>query len=337
MPRKPKSKDLPAEEAQVKVQDTAQPATVQTASATDTAPENATEPSEKELEALAKGKNRTHTEALGDAWVVLTGQHPAAIIGQIAATVMHEGGTRPSWQWKRSGKDHVLLAWPQEQPVRAAVLVAGDEGEKLRPVSAMPLLEGLPNDLTVEDVHPWISGLEANVAVGMLEDKNPMWFFDPLYGRDKDDLTPGVTHTFLLAGLAYQLRKALLDEITITKGPRYEAYAAAWLAENPDKQRLDVPPLKVDVSNRHIIMPGRSFCEYQIRATVEHVQDAQLEKMPVTILYLTFPFEDRQPMKLPVYASKMVLGDYQPQKGDAVEAYVWLQGRIIDIDTGMQQ
>lgn len=38
--------------------------------------------------------------------------------------------------------------------VRAAVLVAGEEGEKLAPVTATPLLEGLPNDLTVDDVHP---------------------------------------------------------------------------------------------------------------------------------------------------------------------------------------
>ena len=35
-------------------------------------------------------------------------------------------------------------------------------------------------------------------------------------------------HTFLLAGLALGLRKALLDEITITQGVRYEAYAEAW-------------------------------------------------------------------------------------------------------------
>ena len=173
-------------------------------------------PTAEELEAKLAAANRGHTETLGDAWAVLTGQNPAAIMGQIATTVMHDGGTRPSWQWKRDGKDHILLAWPQDQPVRAAVLVAGEEGEKLAPVTATPLLEGLPNDLTVDNVHPWQTGVEANVAVTMLEGKNPMWFYDPLYGRDKDDLTPGVMHTFLLAGLALGLRKALLDEITIT-------------------------------------------------------------------------------------------------------------------------
>lgn len=294
-------------------------------------------PSAEELAAQMAAANRAHTESLGDAWAVLTGQNPASIMGQIAATVMHEGGTRPSWQWKRDGKDHLLLAWPQDQPVRAAVLVAGEEGEKLAPVTATPLLEGLPNDLMVEEVHPWHTGVEANVAVSMLEGKSPMWFYDPLYGRDKDDLTPGVTHTFLLAGLAFGLRKAMLDEITITQGVRYEAYAEAWLAENPGKTRLDVPPLKVDVSKRHMIMPGRNFCEYQMRAVIEEIKDCQLEQMPVKLVYLSFPFDDRQPMRLGVYASKMVLGDYEPQVGHEIDAYVWLQGRIIDIDQGPQQ
>ena len=294
-------------------------------------------PSAEEIAAHLAAANRTHTESLGDAWAVLTGKNPAAIMGQIAATVMHEGGTRPAWQWKRGGKDHILLAWPQDQPVRASVLVAGDEGEKLAPVTATPLLEGLPNDLMVDQVHPWQTGVEANVAVTMVEGKSPMWFYDPLYGRDKDDLTPGVTHTFVLAGLAYGLRKAMLDEITITQGKRYEAYAEIWLADNPGKTRLDVPPLKVDVSKRHMIMPGRNFCEYQMRAIIEEVRDCQLEQMPVKLLYLSFPFDDRQPMRLPVYASKMILGDYEPEVGHEVDAYVWLQGRIIDIEESPQQ
>ena len=291
----------------------------------------------KEAQAAAEGKNRMHYEGLGDAWAVLTGQNPAAIMDQIVSTVLHEGGTRPSWQWKRGSTDHILMAWPQDQPLRASVLVTGEEGEKLTPVSAAPLLDGLPNDLMVDGVHPWENGMGANVAVSMIEGKNPMWFFDPLYGRDRTDLTPGVTHTFLIAGLAFAIRKALLDQMTITQGPQYEAYAEQWLEANPGQGRLDVPPLQVDVSDRHMIMPGRNFCEYQMRAVIEEVQDCQLEKMPVKALYLTFPFENRQPMRLVIYASKMVLGDLEPEAGQAIDAYIWLQGRIIDIDEGPQQ
>ena len=287
--------------------------------------------------AQAEGKNRAHYEGLGDAWGVLTGQNPAAIMGQIVSTVLHEGGTRPSWQWKRGATDHILMAWPQNQPLRASVLVVGEEGEKLTPITAVPLLDGLPNDVMVDSVYAWENGMGANVAVSMIEGKSPMWFFDPLYGRDRTDLTPGVTHTFLIAGLAFAIRKALLDKMTITQGPQYEVYAEQWLEANPDKGRLDVPPLQVDVSDRHMIMPGRNFCEYQMRAIIEEVEDYQLDKMPVKALYLTFPFENRQPMRLVIYASKMVLGDLEPEAGQAIDAYIWLQGRIIDIDEGPQQ
>lgn len=298
----------------------------------------AKEKSQRETENLSAEKinltqGRLHGEGSGDAWLVLTGQNPALIMPQIVGTVIAEGGTRPVWQWKIGNREYILLAWPQDQPIRAAVLLAGEEKEKLKPISAFPLLEGLPNDLTVEDIHPRQHGEGADISVEMLADKNPMWFFDPLYQRDKEDLTPGVTHTFWLAGVALAIRKALLDHITITQGPHYEIYAQEWLAANPDKKRSDVPPLKVEIKDRHIIMPGRHFGEYQIRGVIERMEDWQFEKMPVKALYLNFPFDNRPPLRLVVYASKFSLGDYEPAVGHEIESYVWLQGRIIDLDT----
>ena len=289
-------------------------------------------PTPEEIEAMLEGRNRTHFEGLGDAWGVLTGQNPAHVVPQVLGTVLSEGGTRPAWRWKRKNVEQALMAWPKDQPIRAAALFAGTEGERMYPKNVLPLLEGLPNDLTVEAVHPWENGFCANVAVSMQEDKNPMWFCDPLYTRDQDDLTPGVTHTFLLSGLAFHIRKALLDELTITQGPRYEAYAEAWLGENPGKSRLDIPPLKIDVAGKHIILPGRNFAEYQIRAMVEKVQDCQLERMPVKILYFRFPFENRPPLLLPLYVSQLTLNGLDPREGMEVDAYIWLQGRIIDLD-----
>ena len=287
----------------------------------------------EQVQAIVSGANRTHAEGLGDAWAVVLGRNPAALMPQVISTVLHEGGTRPSWQWKRSGKEYVLMAWPREESLRASVLMrAEEEGGQLRPCDAVPLLEGQPNDLTVENVHPWENGCGADVAVSMIEGKNPMWLYDPLYLRDKDDLTPGITHTFTLAGLCFAVRKALLDDVTITQGPQYEAYAADWLAAHPGTGRLDVPPLKVSMKGRRMIMPGRRFCEYQIRGEVEEVRQGQLEQMPITLMYLRFPFDEREPMLLPVYASKMVLGDYEPKAGDEIDAYVWLQGRVIDFD-----
>lgn len=279
-----------------------------------------------------KMPGRIHVEGLGDVWAALTGRNPREIMPQVVATVLQEGGTRPPWQWKKGGREYVLMAWPQEGPVRAAVLVAGEDGGQLKPVTAVPLLEGLPADLLVDSVHPRNEGLGADVAVSMIEGENPMWFFDPLYSRDKDDLTPGVTHTFWLAAVAFGIRKALLDEVAITSGEDFEEHAKKWLLENPDKSRLDVPPLKLVVKDRHFIMPGRNYCEYQLRARVEKVEDYTFEKMPLKALYLEFPFENRANLHLVLFASKMTLGDYEPAVGEEIEAYAWFQGRIIDLE-----
>ncbi|MDD6181539.1 MAG: hypothetical protein PUB01_05660 [Desulfovibrionaceae bacterium] len=275
---------------------------------------------------------RIHNEALGQQWAVLVGD-PRAVMDQIVGTVLHEGRTRAAWQFTNGrGQEHVLMAWPPDQPVRAGVLMAGEAGKNLRPRSAMPILEGLPNDLTVEATHAWHTGVEGDVAVTMLEGKNPMWFYTPTFYRDAQELTPGVTHTFVLAGLAYGLRKALVDDMTITQGPRYEAHCVAWLAANPGKSRTDVPPLKVRLAGRKMIMPGQAYGEYQIRTTVQGVESCRLDKADITMLRVSFEFEDRPPLQLMIYVPSSLLGDYQPAEGDEIEAYVWLQGRIIDFD-----
>lgn len=276
--------------------------------------------------------SRIHSDSLGDAWRALTGQNPAAIMPQIIGTVLHEGGTRPPWQWRSSGQEYIMMAWPQEQPVRAAILMGGPEGGQLKPITATPLLEGVPNDLTVEEIHPRKSGMGADVAVSMVEGKRPMWFFDPFYGRDKNDLTPGVTHTFWLAGLAFGIRKALLDYVTLTQGPDFQVYAGEWLKDNPGKTSADVPPLKVEIKDKHFIMPGRFYGEYQLRAVIDEISECQLEKMPVKLLYLNFPFDNRPALRLPLYASDHVLGSLKVEKGMEIEAYGWLQGRIIDLE-----
>lgn len=70
------------------------------------------------------------------------------------------------------------------------------------------MAEGLPNDAKVAETHPWKVGVGGNVAVTMTEGRSPMWFYDPVFERDYDMLTEGVTQTFLLSGVCLSIRKA---------------------------------------------------------------------------------------------------------------------------------
>ncbi len=273
---------------------------------------------------------RRHVEMLGRQWAVLVG-NPKAMLPQVLGTIIHSGGTRPCWQRKDAQGECMLMAWPEDQPLRAATVLKGATEADLKPASAMPLMEGYPNDFEVHSTVPWQSQVEANVGVTVLEGDRPLWFYDPLYFRDKEDLTPGVTHTFLLSGLALGIRRALLDEMTITQGPLYESHASAWLEQNPDKSRLDVPPLKLNLAGKQIIMPGREFCEYEVRSTISEVQTCMLDKLEVTMLRMGFPMPDRDPVFVLVYVPTPMLKDYTPKPGDEVDAYIWLQGRIADV------
>ena len=95
------TKKSKAEQVEEKVQDAA-PAAEQAEQMEGA--DAARQPSEEELKAMLRGENRQHDEALGDAWAVLLGQNPMAVMPQVVGTVLHDGGTRPAWQWKRSGK-----------------------------------------------------------------------------------------------------------------------------------------------------------------------------------------------------------------------------------------
>lgn len=286
---------------------------------------------QEDMHNAALTDTRGHHEGLGDQWAVLVG-NPAQLMPQILGTVIHSGGTRPAWQAKHNGKEYVMMAWPEEEPIRAASIMSGPVDGELKPATAVPLLEGLPNDFSVDRIHMWENGVAADVAVVMEGSEKPLWFYTPTYFRDSQSLiTPGVTYTFMLAGLAYGMRRALLDTITITQGPRYEAYAAAWLEENPGKKRLQVPPLQMDVAGSRLIMPGNNYCEYQIRATVEKVETSHLDKEIVHMVHVTFPMEGRAPLEIMVYVPSRVLeAGYEPKAGDEIDAYVWLQGRILD-------
>jgi len=273
---------------------------------------------------------REHIEGLGDPWATLLA-NPVELMPQVLGTVLEAGGTRPAWQAKYRDQEYMLMAWPQENPVRAAVIVRGEEGGKLTPATATPLLEGTPNDMTIEDLYPWSNGVEANVAACRNEDAHPLWFYTPFYFRDREALmTPGVRHTFMLAGLAYGVRKALLDDMTITQGSHFEVWAEKWLEENPDKTRLDVPPLKIPLHGACVLLPSPQYTVYQLRAPILAMLECELSGEKIYILRLAFGLDTPQPLDLPLYAPARVCKNYVPKEGDEIDAIMWLQGRLLD-------
>jgi len=271
-----------------------------------------------------------HFEGLGDKWHCLLDEPEKELPG-LATVVAAQGGTREAWQRKTDTLETVLMAFPPTEPIRGAIVLQGKPEGEMKVKSIVPLMEGLPNDMTIEESRPWKNKAEGVVSARRNEDGEPVWFYTPTLFRDAADLTPGVRQTILLSGLALGIRRALLDEMTITAGPDYEQHAAFWLEEHPEQTRLDVPPLKVSLAGARILQGGNFASEYQLRAPVTSVEETTFGPQKVYMLHLRFGVNTENPIELMVYVpEKRIEGNYVPKAGDEIDGYIWLQGRMLD-------
>lgn len=281
-----------------------------------------------------------HVEQLTDKWYPLLAA--SAMIPGVVATTLSQGGTRPVWNVEQGETQTMLMAWPERSLLRSAVVIRGPREGKLEPITVTPFLEGFPNLLTVVDAHPWGKGTDREGIQGEVlaqpEDKgDPLWFFDPLFFRDaRVDLTPGVTQTFYLAGLCLGIRRALLDELTVTEGPRYEAHAAQWLEANPGKTRLDVPPLKVPLNGLRALGPTERCSEYQARARIYDVDSFDFGPEGAQEKVYRFGVtlgQNDTPLHFILYAPQRIcVNGYEPREGHEVDVVFWMQGRVVDVD-----
>lgn len=276
-----------------------------------------------------------HEELLVKPWSVLL--NSLKEIPYVMKVVVDEGGTRPIWRTKSGNNENFVMAWPKEPLLRAGIIVGGEVDGKLEPKAIFPFLEGFPNTMRVETTHAWANGVEGEVGCLAGESDQVLWFYNPLFFRDKViDLTEGIEQTFYLSGLCLGLRRALLDEITITSGPYYEVHAEKWLKENPDKTRLDVPALKIDIHGKRILAPTDSACEYQARVVVEEVEEFEFgPKGGGKIYRFVSSFGDKENVRILMFVPEKVCPKgYVPKAGDEVDIIFWMQGRVVDVAEG---
>lgn len=278
-----------------------------------------------------------HLESMGDKWFTL-GVGSEDIPGVISTT-LELGGTRPAWGMKNESAERILMAWPNESLLRTSVLMAGDPKGKLSVAAITPFMEGFANQLTIKDTYAWKGGHAGEILAEAEDFPGLLWFYDPLFFRDAEGDVMGKTCSFLLSGLCFGIRRALLDELTITEGPVYEQYAMEWMKSNPSKTRLDVPPLKLPLKGRNILYPGEHFSEYQCHASIFEVDSFMFgpEKGQIKIYRFGIAFGNpEKPIYAIIYApEKVCQKGYIPAEGDDVDMIFWLQGRVDDQEDGV--
>ncbi|MGN1038470.1 MAG: hypothetical protein ACI4P0_03645 [Mailhella sp.] len=274
-----------------------------------------------------------HIESMGDKWFALG--IGAETIPGVVATTLELGGSRPVWSHKNEHIERILMAWPSDSLLRSSVLMAGKPEGKLSAAAVAPLMEGFANTLTIKDCYRWKDN-HAGEILAAPEEFPPLWFYDPLFYRDAEGDVKEKTCEFLLSGLCFGLRRALLDELTVTQGPAYEKHAIEWMKQHSDKTRLDVPALKIPLKGKTIIDITDHCCEYQCRASIFDVDSFMFGPENTKIKIYRFGIAFGNPEK-PVYAiiyapERICAKGYVPQEGDDVDMIFWMQGRISDTE-----
>ncbi len=281
-----------------------------------------------------------HLENVGDKWAPLLVDVQKELPA-VVNTIIKEGGTRKAWHQIKDNQETILMAYPAESLLKASAVMQGVHEKKLDVVHAVPLLEGIPNYLLILNSYPWKNNVAADVLIHNPAIEKSFWVHNPLYYNDKDDLRNEQPQTVMLSGLVYGIRKALLDDITITSGEAYEKYAIEYLAANPDKSRLDVPPLKRSLQGVQVISLGKNACEYHARAVVRNLQSFDFgpegAKVKIYSFILNLATEE-QPMPVVFYASeKTLMNGLVLEEGMDIDFYFWLQGRVVETTEEVQE
>ena len=273
------------------------------------------------------------------------GNHWEAIIPDIAATLsdllptvvrkgtlagesafdqpLPSGGTRPEKAF--------ALTYP-DTPLRFLTLVATDTSrpEPANVVdSAYPYCaEGLTNRILIDEVKPWLGPIEG-ILSGTSRGGATVTFFDPDFYKNRHRYHPGKAYDFSVAALAYTLAKATQDTITVTGGPVLERERQRLLEINPHADVSHVNSVELSIAGLRCLLPCRAAQDdAEFRTIAEEVGYFEAEGYGFYRIRATLMVPDDVPFAAYIYASETILKGYRPQKGDAIQGILWLQGRL---------
>ena len=228
----------------------------------------------------------------------------------------------PDWSKVR------YLAWPD---VHQAVLLAikENEGRESELVSLFPhCRSGVEHTVTIERVLVWKDGCKAQIegVVGPA----CITFFDTLYGVNRGWYESGRDLQFILTGIAYDARKAPIEEFDI---PPSEVDAS--IREKAKQNGIDLAELPSKIDTRHMQMllpiPDWDRDDYQFHGPVKSVKETVMLNQPGWLVRtaLVRGMEDDREYDFDILITRKAWeGDEPPRAGENIEGAMWLQGYL---------
>ena len=227
------------------------------------------------------------------------------------------------------------LAWP-ETPLRflALCIPRPDKTNSAEYHNGFPFCaEGVEVELRIEDVRPEPDDSVEGCITGYSESMS--WilaFYDPLFLFCRDEYAKGQSFRFSVAALALTIREAEETAIEITQGGMLEMERQRLLRENPLADVESVKSVTIYVpADASILLPINDTPEWsEYRGPVTRIEEFELLGERMLRLWTKVISGENRELTIPVYASRLRLGDYQPAVGDSITGVAWLQGYALD-------
>jgi hypothetical protein len=171
-------------------------------------------------------------------------------------------------------------------------------------VTAFPVGDGATNEATVEGVHEWANGVEAQLELGVAGER--IGAFDAGYfGRDRE-YGAGDDVEVSLSAFAYDLDRAESETVTTEGGEQVSTEGMAGAAP----------------------VEGGDLDEFVFQSTPERVVETTF--LGRTVYRIRLPLvrtDGGADLSVDLYASHHVTG-FRPQEGRDVEGVVWVQTAV---------
>ncbi len=153
-------------------------------------------------------------------------------------------------------------------------------------------------------------------------------FFDPEFFKNRHIYESGKAYDFSVAGIAYVLKPAKQQSLTIDEGPILEMERERLLEEDPNADPNSIIPVELSLAEMRCLLPRELADDSEFRTVIDEAGYFEVEGHGVFRLRATMMIPDDHHFDINLYASEAVLEGYRPKPGDSIEGVLWLQGRL---------
>jgi len=218
-------------------------------------------------------------------------------------------------------------------PLRYFLLVVTDSSKdepSNEVVSGYPYCaDGCVNRIRVDKITTWSNGVEG-IVHGTMRGGPEVNFFDADFYKNHAIYQTGKAYDFSIAGLAYKLRKATENKMIITEGPAVDFERERVLREDASADISKITSVEMSLEEmRFLICDDQAVDDAEFRTVVEEVGYFEVSGVGYYRLRAVLAWPNDCNFPGYIYAAETLLQGYRPQKGDSIEGWLWLQGRLV--------